>query len=259
MKFFDLHNDLLTCGKNFNNEVKNYPKKTKVVMAVYRDNFSFIRAIEKANNLNGKNYFLAFEDIGYKDLDLSVLLNLKPVYVSLTHNKENLLGYGVNEDKPLKDKGIRLVKKLNENGVSIDVSHLSIKGVENVLENSKRVICSHTAFLEVYKHKRNIPKQIIKEIINKNGVIGLTLVGYFLCDGKADINSVIRHIDYFIQNFGDDNLCIGTDFNGTDYLPINLSSYQDFKILKTKLLKLGYKNKTIEKVFYKNANRYFKL
>ena len=111
----------------------------------------------------------------------------------------------------------------------------------------------------MYKHKRNISSETIKEIIIRNGIIGLTLVGYFLCEKTATIDSVIKHIEYFLQKFGDDNLCIGTDFNGTDYLPINLSTYKDLKNLKNKLLKLGYGFKTIDKIFNKNATKYFNV
>lgn len=259
MKFFDLHNDLLTSVKNYDIEIKNYPKNTRVIMAVYRDNFSFLTAVEKAKKVNNRKHYLAFEDIGYSDLDLNELLSLKPKYVSLTHNKENVLGYGVDYNYPLKDKGVSLVKKLNEKGVTIDIAHLSKKGVENVLDNAEKVICSHTAFLDVYKHKRNISSETIKEIIKRNGIIGLTLVGYFLCEKTATIDSVIKHIEYYLQKFGDDNLCIGTDFNGTDYLPINLSTYKDLKNLKNKLLKLGYGLKTIDKIFNKNATKYFNV
>ena len=69
-------------------------------------------------------------------------------------------------------------------------------------------------------------------------IIGITFVGYFLGDNPATIKGVVKHIDYFLQKFGDDNISIGSDFNGTDYLPSNLKRYSHFKNLKNLLLKV---------------------
>ncbi len=202
---------------------------------------------------------MAFEDIGYQHLNIYELLSYSPLYCSLTHNKENLLGYGVDCNLPLKQKGLEIIEKLNEYKVPLDLAHLSIKGCYSAINRANRVICSHTTFSGVYNCKRSISDGLIQDIISKKGIIGFCFVGYFLQSKNADINSVIKQIDYFTGKFGDDNLSIGSDFNGTDYLPKGLKNYVGFYRLEKELKKVGYSKKTIDKIFYKNANDYFLL
>ena len=262
MKVFDLHNDVLTEVKNYSKEILNYPKNVKVATAIYKGNMSFNDVITLTENylkLNSENTMLAFEDISYEGLDLDKLLSYKPIYSSLTHNKENSLACGVDFNKPLKEKGEEVIKKLNEYNIPLDLSHLSIKGCYDAINIANRVLYSHVAFSEIYEHKRNIDSHIISDVISKKGIIGLTFVGYFLTDKSASIYSVIKHIDYFLSKFSEDYLSIGTDFNGTDYLPLKLNNYDDFYLLKTELVKLGYKKTTINKIFYENASKFFKI
>ena len=259
MRIFDLHNDLLTENLNYISELKSYNKTDVITLAVYRNNMSFSKCLSVCDEYKKLKYSfpLAFEDIGYNSLEIDKLLSYSPIYLSLTHNEENFLGYGVNENKPLKKEGVDLVRYLSNYKTCIDVSHLSVKGVYDVLKYSKKVICSHTAFNGVYKHKRNISDDIVKEIILKNGIIGLTFVGYFLCEKNASVYSVIKHIEYYLSKFSSKNLSLGSDFNGTDYLPNRLNNYAQLDNLKNQLLKLNYSENLIEDIFFNNAYRYF--
>ena len=76
---------------------------------------------------------------------------------------------------------------------------------------------------------------------------------------KFVLNYLKEKYPFFLYlKFGDNNLSIGSDFNGTDYLPYQLKNYDGFYLLKELLLKQGYSNETIDKIFYKNAENYFK-
>ena len=259
MKIFDLHNDFLTELKNYKKYLINNSKNI-ICSVIYKGDLSFNNALKIADSIkNFKNAKLCFEDIGYRDLDVDKLIKLSPLYVSLTYNDENDFGYGVNYNLPLKQKGITLAKYLNENKIVIDTAHLSRKGVYSLLDKGCKVINSHTCLDAVFSHKRNVPNDIISEILKNNGLIGITNVGYFLCENKATIFDYFKHIDYFLQKFGDDGICIGTDFNGTDYLAKNLTKYSHFAYLTRILKKHGYNNLTIDKIFYKNAKNYFNI
>ena len=257
MEIFDLHNDFLTANIN----VKNYLKNNKNIFissSIYREDFSFLKALNLAKKLeNYTNARVCFEDICYSDLDLDKLISLNPLYCSLTYNGENDFGYGVDYNLPLKQKGIKTAKILINKGIILDTAHLSERGILSLLDLNARVVNSHSLLKSIYPHKRNLSDYIIKQIINSGGIIGITFVGYFLGDNPATINGVVKHIDYFLQKFGDDNISIGTDFNGTDYLPSNLKRYSHFKNLKNLLIKNGYGNSTINKLFFENAKNYF--
>ncbi len=262
MRIFDLHNDLLTVNNDYMTEMNSYPTDTSVALAIYKgdlDYKSLKNLVERYNSNPHKNGYLAYEDIGYDGVELDYIINTNPLYVGITHNPENQFGSGVDNDIPLKPKGIEAVNELSKNGIVLDIAHLSKKGAIDLLNNSERVICTHTAFNSVNYHERNLDDDIIKEIVQRNGVIGLTFVGFFLTNENRDatITDVVRHIDYFVSKFSIDNLSIGTDFNGTNSLPTNLTNYSEFGNLKTELLRLGYSKNDVHKIFYKNAYDYF--
>lgn len=261
MRVFDLHNDLLTSKiKNKQEELNSYGKENYCILALFRENNSFLDAkkiVNFYNHIKTQNTFLAFEDIGYNGLDLDYLISLKPKYCSLTYNGENKFGYGVDYFKPLKPEGLKIAKILNENKIKVDTAHLSITAVKELIDKIP-VICTHTAVSELRNHKRNLPIQIIKEIVNNGGLVGITAVGYFLTENKTcSAYDYFSHIDYCVQKLGVKGIAVGTDFNGTDYLPSDLKTYKDFTVLKEIMLKNGYKNEDINAIFFKNAKRVF--
>lgn len=252
MQIVDLHNDILIL-ENFSHLPPFYCEN-KIVTAIYRGERSF----SKIFNLTKKSPFIAFEDVGYDDLDEDKLIEIKPVYVGVTWNGENKFGYGCDYCLGLKEKGVALVKKLTRNSITVDTAHISKAGFIDIVDNAEKVINSHTCFNGVYKHKRNLDDWQIKLIIEKGGIIGLTACGYFMTNEKhCKIDDFIRNILYFSEKFGTDNLCFGTDFFGTDFLPEGMDNdYSGFEIVKELLIKSGFTNAEIENIFYNNANRF---
>ena len=248
MRIFDFHNDILTEKADCAAELIKYGgRNLKVITAVFRNKLVFSEACALAE----KAKYCAFEDAGYERVDAAKLKTFNPRYVGLTWNGENSLGYGCNFNYGLKPKGINFIKQLS--GVPIDTAHISKHGFKDIIDNAEVVVDSHTAFSGVRRHKRNLEDWQIKLIIEKKGIIGLCLVGYFLTENKTClISDVINHIDYFANKFGIENLAVGTDFYGTDYLPENLKDYKNFKILVEKLTEKGYNKEDIDKIFYKN-------
>ena len=88
---------------------------------------------------------------------------------------------------------------------------MSKGGFIDVIENADRVVDSHTCFSGVYRHKRNIEDWQIRILVEKNGLIGVTLCGYFSTNEKElPIEKFARQIDYYCQRFPIKNLCLGT-------------------------------------------------
>ena len=90
--------------------------------------------------------------------------------------------------------------------------------------------------------------------------MGLCLVSLFINGtNKCDIKDVVCHIDYFACRFGIENLAIGTDFYGTKHLPRGIKDYDTLsRDLSKELLKIGYTEKSIRKIMFENANRFFR-
>lgn len=272
MKICDLHNDLITV-ESFENAAKylddNYEYLNKIVLAIWTthtdfNNFYNINSLISRYQLSKFKSKILFgiEDISVlSEKDFDKISNLNLFYVSLTWNYDNCLGGGANGQNGLTVKGKNILKILQKNKIVLDTAHLNHKTFWNCLDNFDGfIINSHTCFDSVFNHKRNINDQQINAIISQGGIIGLSLVGDFLTKERlAKIEDVVRHIDYFLQKFGDNHLCLGTDFYGTDNLPSNLTCYPDLDILVEYLQKIGYNKDTVEKIFYKNFDNFLRL
>lgn len=74
--------------------------------------------------------------------------------------------------------------------------------------------------------------------------------------GKATVQDVANHIDHIVKLVGVDYVGIGSDFNGVgDHLPIGLEDVSKYPNLIYELLKRGYSEKDIRKIFGENLIR----
>ena len=243
----DFHTDILTETAG---DLPQFYYDNNIITAVFRGERTFAEAVKIAE----RGRLIAFEDVGYDDFDIDKLAAFNPIYVGITWNGENRFGFGCDYSEGLKPEGKRLITLLNERNIAVDTAHISKGGFKDIVDNAKIVVNSHTCFSGVYENKRNINDYQIKKIVERGGVIGVTFVGYFMTGyKKCEISDLIRQIDYFCQNFGTDNLAIGSDFYGTDFLPEGLETYEGYDKLKEYLsVNLGYKNDDIDKILYKN-------
>lgn len=74
--------------------------------------------------------------------------------------------------------------------------------------------------------------------------------------GKATVDDVVNHIDHIVKLVGIDYVGIGSDFNGVgDHLPIGLENVSKYPNLIYELLKRGYSENDIRKIFGENLLR----
>ena len=269
-KIFDLHNDFYL--KMYSDKKRDkYLSKSKtyaenIISAIWtsemneKESFS---AIERARDYisQKQNTFLAVEDLHFLSKEtLEKFIAFKPLYAGLTWNRTNALAGGASESGRITEFGKKTIQEFEKNNIVIDTAHLNEDSFSDVLKYSSRpVICSHTAFYGLNQNARNLKDYQIKMIIESGGIIGITLVSEFLNGTqKSDVNDVVSHIDYFACKFGIDKLAIGTDFYGTKHLPSGIKSYgQLIKNVSNKLQKLGYTEKSIDKIFFSNASVFF--
>ena len=251
MQIADFHSDILTYEEDV--ELNFIDDENIVVSALYKGKRTFKEILPLAK----KSKCVAFEDVGYVDLDVDRLVEEKPVYVGLTWNGENQFGYGCDYNFGLKRKGVELIKFLNANKITVDTAHISKKGFIDVIDSAEKVVNSHTCFNAVFKHKRNLDDWQIKLIIERSGLVGLTCCGYFMTNRKTcKISYFIDNIKYFYERYGADNLCFGTDYFGTDFLVEGLENYSKFENLKECLLSNGISRLDVEKIFYLNLKNF---
>lgn len=168
----------------------------------------------------------------------------------------------INDQDGLTGFGIQVVQKMNELGMIIDVSHLSDKGVEDVLKySSKPFVASHSNARSVCNHCRNLSDDLIQKMAAKKCVIGINYYQDFVISKKESSASfmdyLIQHIRHIVSIGGIDVIGLGSDFDG---IPTN-PEWKDCSILPQLVLKLqqeGFTQEEIEKICYKNVLRIFK-
>jgi membrane dipeptidase len=111
-------------------------------------------------------------------------------YMTLTHN-ENVPWADSATDEPvlggLSDFGRDVVREMNRIGMFVDLSHVSADVMRDALDVSTApVIFSHSSALEVCKHPRNVPDDVLGRLAMNGGVCMVTFVPPFVDQAHAD-------------------------------------------------------------------------
>ena len=171
-----------------------------------------IAAIENASGFCHEDEKLAD---GFKELETIIKLCGNLLYIGFMHWNENRFGGAAGNNTGLKDDGKVLLDYLNNRKIAVDLAHAGdnlISDIFNhVINNNLNIplIASHSNFREVWDHKRNLPDELAKEIIKRNGLIGINFMRDYL--GKEP-SSIIDHIEYGLKLGAEDVLAIGADF-----------------------------------------------
>jgi microsomal dipeptidase-like Zn-dependent dipeptidase len=151
----------------------------------------------------------------------------------------------------LSPEGRRLVKKMQDMGIIIDLSHASRAAIRDILEIAKKpVIFSHTGLRGVCDNNRNITDDEIRGIKRNGGVIGVAFFEKATC-GRG-IDAIIDSIEYVIKIAGIDHVALGSDFDGGVATPVDSSG---LILITEALVKRGYSGKDIAKIMGGNAVR----
>jgi microsomal dipeptidase-like Zn-dependent dipeptidase len=141
--------------------------------------------------------------------------SILPLYISLTWNEENRFGGGAHTTQGLKEDGKALLDFLEKRVFAIDLSHASDKLATDMIEYVEKkglffqFMASHSNFRDVMPHQRNLPLDIASYIVQRGGVLGLTLVESFI--GKS-LEDFLGHIAYGIDHGFENNMALGGDF-----------------------------------------------
>lgn len=257
-----------------NHEINSNPE----IFHIIKNKGDFEKGINsgKLNVLMGIEGLRAIKD----NLDwLDTLYNLGYRHATLTWNEENALatGAGGNAEHGLSEAGRKAVKKMNELGMVVDVSHANEKTFWDIYEIcEKPFIASHSNAKALCDVPRNLTDAQIKAVAEKGGVIGVNAYAGFvkICDyssldvvENADtsknplLSEYVDHIDYIINLVGINHVGLGFDF--CEYLddeyitaiPKNLENASKAQNVIAELKKRGYLEEDIEKIAYKNFMR----
>ncbi len=192
------------------------------------------------------------------------------MYVGLTHHLENRFGGGNFTQAGLKDDGKRLIEFLDGRKIAIDLSHTSDQlayGILNFIDQHHLdipVLASHSNMRAVFDHNRNLPDELVTEIINRSGLIGLNFVKYFI--NPENPSKIYRHIEHAVKLGAEDHLCFGADFFDDkshpeqDRYPFFFPEFGDstaYSTINSRISEL-FSDEMKEKISHRNALSYFK-
>jgi membrane dipeptidase len=141
------------------------------------------------------------------------------LYIGMTHHQENRFGGGNNSTIGLKEDGKVILDYINGKKIAVDLSHTSDTLAYDILEYVTKsnldipVLASHSNYRNIFNHPRNLPDDIVKEIIRRKGLIGINFLRAFI--NESDPNAVYDHIEYGIGLGAMDCICFGADYNYT--------------------------------------------
>lgn len=257
-KGVDPYNAFIEMYNNFQNEVKINEKYIQIAKS-----FNDIEKIENQGKIVGL-YTIEEGEVLKGDMK-----NLYDVYekgiraITLTWNFENSIGYpnAIKEyrDKGLKEFGIEVVREMNRLGMLVDTSHLSDGGFYSVVNESKKpFIASHSNARAITNHPRNLTDDMIKVLAEKGGVMGLNFCAPFLGNSKVSkIEEMIAHLKHIRNVGGIDVLALGSDFDGIEN-KVEIEDCSKMPFLAEALVKNGFKESEVEKIFHKNVLRVLK-
>ena len=279
---FDAHTDVLFDIINGNhsfdyhlNEMEYY--HGAVLNYYFKGNesySSFLFVLERIKQFYNNNcdtlikrhFILGIEGLG----PLKYLKDIKTLHdagiriVTLTWNDMNKIATGTYQNKlrGLTAFGKKVLKKLKEYNIVLDLSHLNEKSFYDVINSyDGPMIVSHSNIKCLKRDERNLNKNQLKQLLKRRILVGVNSYSNFA--GKI-IDDFINIIVCLKKYIGIDLICLGLDF---DYYLANTIKIGAVKGLQTpkdipnilKLLKQkGFKEKEIKKIFYENIINFFK-
>ncbi|MDD2376007.1 MAG: dipeptidase [Clostridia bacterium] len=258
---YDLCNRLIDLVKN---EVYNNSKYMKII----------INKNELEQYFNEKNrrlgVILTVEDASCLEGKIDNLYNLFDRgirVIGLTWNGKNQIAGGADcsntNNDGLSKFGEEVVKKMNELGIIIDVSHLSEKSFYDVMKiTNKPVMASHSCCKSICNHRRNLSDDQIKLISKNGGIIGVNLYKDFLNidTNKADIECLVKHIRHIFNIGGKECIGLGSDYDGMNInkVVIGLENNSKLSNLSKYLKRSEFTDEEVDRIMWKNQFEFLK-
>jgi membrane dipeptidase len=187
-------------------------------------------------------------------------------YLTLTHcfntNWADSSGCGnpvVPEHDGLSPFGREVVKELNRVGIMVDITHVADTTFYDALEVTQApVIASHSSVDGVKEHARNMSDDMLRALRKNGGVIQINAVIKYIDPvqrPETPISVFIDHVAHAIKVAGPDHVGIGIDYGYFAPAPAGMKDVSQFENVTYELLKRGFDEETIRKVWGENTLR----
>jgi membrane dipeptidase len=168
-------------------------------------------------------------------------------------SRSTIFGHGVPFRYPsgpdigpgLTEAGERLVKRCNELGILIDLSHMNEAGFRDVAKLSTApLVATHSNAHAICPHARNLTDEQLRIIADSDGMVGLNFATAFLRpDGRmipdVAFETMLRHLDHLIGILGETRVGLGSDYDGA-VMPEALATAAGLPALQEAMRQHGY-------------------
>lgn len=205
-------------------------------------------------------------------------------------------GAGAGVPEGLNDFGRAVVRRMNELGMVVDLSHAGRRSFHDALEASTRpVIASHSGCTTLHDHPRNLDDGQLRALASNGGVVGIVFCTAFLDAGTREaqraaceeaqykalcgandtelflrqgewlqrrlrplsVERVADHVCHAIEVAGIDHVGLGSDFDGILHTPAGLEDASGYPRLAQALAARGLGEEDLRKVLGGNMRRVF--
>ena len=170
--------------------------------------------------------------------------------------------------------GRQVVREMNDLGVIVDVSHSSDETFWDVLEVTRvPIMASHSSVRALVDNPRNLTDDMLRAIARNGGIAMINFGGSFLDPRKSTrwkiawdmlthfgpspvgLDLLLDHIDHAVAVAGIDHVGLGSDFDGTLFLPEGAEDVSGFSRIAEGLADRGYTVADMRKILGENILR----
>ena len=149
--------------------------------------------------------------------DVDLFYGLGQRESQLTYNFRNAIGAGAFESPEigLTEFGVRIVQRMNEVGMVVDVAHGGDRTILDACAASTRpVIVSHGNCRALHPgYPRCVTDEGIRALARTGGVIGVNFISFMVkAREPTTVDDVVDHIDHVRDLVGIEHVGIGSDF-----------------------------------------------
>jgi microsomal dipeptidase-like Zn-dependent dipeptidase len=151
--------------------------------------------------------------------------------------------------------GARIVERMNQLGVLVDVAHAdraTLLGAVDVA--TAPVVSSHTGARTLQDFARYLADDELRAIASTGGVVGLWPYRTRRF-GVRSIGDLVAHARYIAETVGPEHLAVGTDMNGVPGVMTGFDGEADLPKLTAGLLAGGFDDSEVEGILGANALR----
>jgi microsomal dipeptidase-like Zn-dependent dipeptidase len=147
---------------------------------------------------------------------------------------------------------MKVIDRMNELGIIIDLSHLSAKMIDDVLSRTNSpVLVSHTGVNGTYDSPRNLSDDQLKKIAANGGLIGITFFKGAI--PEVGVKGIVDAMKYVRDFVGAQHVALGSDYDGDVTAPFDITG---FPLIVEEMLLQDFSENEIRAIMGENVKKF---